>query len=266
MMDRAESEPLNLAPLLARGELWLLASVASVDPYHRQRFELLADPAFRQQVCGAAALIVQEWSATELGPGEVDPTALSPERLFAAFDAERESLETAYRRVFGLLGISQRCPPCEIEYEPNNDITQRAQKLADVAGFYQAFGLQVSPRGGERLDHVTVEAEFLYCLLIKEAAALRQGNQEGVEVCRDARRKFFEEDLGWWLPAFSRLLSRVAASGFYRQLASLTAATSAAERVCLGLSPFQARVIPKPSNARADAASLECLGGRRCNS
>lgn len=263
MAGGMDSEALNLAPLLARRELWLLVSAGSVDPYYRQRLELLRDAAFRRRVSDAATLIVQEWSPGELGPGEVDPATLSPERLFAAFDLEYVNLETTYRRLFGLTAISPLCPPCEIEYEPNTDVAYRCQRLADVAGFYQAFGLQVSPRAGERLDHITVEAEFLYLLLAKEAVALQERNQEGAEICREARRKFFQEHVGWWLPAFSRLLSRVAPPGYYQVLAGLLGALSPVERASLGLPPFQARIVPKPSGGEASAPCFEYIRDHR---
>ena len=256
------TEEVELAPLLARRELWLLVSAASVDPYHRQRFQILRDSALRERVVGAAALLAQEHPAVELGPAEEAPSRLAPQGLFAALDAERETLEASYHQLFGLTAVSQRCPPCEIEYEPNTDVTYRSHRLADIAGFYRAFGLQVSARGGERLDHITVEAEFLYLLLAKEAAALQRGNQEGAEICREARRKFFQEHVGWWLPAFSRVLLRVAPPGYYRELARFVAGLSALERVSLGLPPFSARAIPKPPGSEAEAGCFECLGAR----
>lgn len=256
------TEELELAPLLARRELWLLLSAAAVDPYHRQRFDLLRDPAFCHRGVEAAALLAAEHAGIELGPGEADPQGLSPAHLFADLDAEAETLEATYRRLFGLTAVSPQCPPCEIEYEPNPDIAYRAQRLADVAGFYQAFGMQNAPRAGERVDHLAVEAEFLYLLLAKEAFALDQGEHEGAAICREARRKFFEEHVGWWLPAFSWALSRVAPPGYYRTLAELIAALSAVERVSLGLPAFRGRVRPSPSSVDdAPAACSACASG-----
>lgn len=254
-----DSLPFDFAPLLARRELWLLLSVAYVDPYQRERFRLIRDPAFLRRAIDAAALLSREHSGIELGPGEANPEQLSPANLFRALDTEWETLEATYRRLFGLTAISQLCPPCEIEYEPNTDVAYRSQRMADIAGFYQAFGLQVATRAGERLDHIAVEAEFLYVLLAKEAAAREVGNQEGAEVCRDARRKFFQEHVGWWLPAFSKLLSHVAPPGYYRELAGLAAALSAVERISLELPPFQARVIPKPSGVETEVGCLGCV-------
>lgn len=254
-----ETKTLDLAPLLAARELWLLLSAAAVDPYHRERSQMLRDPGFRRRAVQAARLLALELPEVALGPGEADPRNLEPEKLLAAFDAEHSTLEAAYRQLFGLTAVSLRCPPCETEYEPNTDVTYRSQRLADVAGFYRAFGLQVAARAGERLDHISVEAEFLYLLLAKEAAAREAGNREGAEVCRDARRKFFEEHVGWWLPAFARLLGRTAPTAYYRQLAALAAGLSALERASLGLAPFAARIIPKPSPAEPEGACFECV-------
>ncbi|MDA2913506.1 molecular chaperone TorD family protein [Acidobacteriia bacterium AH_259_A11_L15] len=253
-----EAQALELAPLLARRELWLLLSVAFVDPYHRQRFEILRDPELRRRTREAAALVAREQRALELGPGEVDPKTLSPGELFGAFEAHCPTLERTYRELFGLTAVSPCCPACEVEYEPSTELSHRSQRLADVAAFYNGFGLQVAGRAGERLDHITVEAEFLYILLAKEAAARQSGNQEGAEVCRDARGKFFQEHVGWWLPAFARVLRRAAPAGYYRELASFTAGLSALERVSLGLSPFRVPIIPKPSGVGAEAACFAC--------
>ncbi|MFQ5723096.1 MAG: molecular chaperone [Terriglobia bacterium] len=256
-----EAQALELAPLLARRELWRLLSVAFVDPYHRQRLEILRDSGFRRRTREAAALVAQEQRALELGPGELDPKTLSLGALFGAFEAQYPTLERTYRELFGLTAISPGCPACEVEYEPSTELSHRSQRLADVAAFYNGFGLQVAGRAGERLDHITVEAEFLYLLLAKEAAARQSGNQEGAEVCREARGKFFQEHVGWWLPAFARVLRRAAPAGYYRELASFTAGLSALERVRLNLPPFRAPVIPKPFGPESKAACRGCAGG-----
>lgn len=254
------AERLELAPLLARRELWLLVSTAFVDPYHRERFELLREPEFRQRALRAAALLAQEVPSIELSPGDQQPKELSLQRLLAALDGEWATLEAANRQLFGFTAISSACPPCEVEYEPNEDITYRSQRLADLAGFYRAFGLEVSGRADERMDHVTTQAEFLYVLLAKEAALLQEGNQEGAEICRKARRTFFEEHVGWWLPTFCHLLSRAAPTDFYRELSAFTASLSAAERVCLGLPPFRVRCVLKPAPAEAATGCGDCGG------
>jgi TorA maturation chaperone TorD len=237
----------ELALLLARRELWLLVSAGFVDPYHRKRFGLLYDPAFRRRVTLAGMLLSEKEWDTALGPGEMSPKEIALGDLFASLDAGDGATEAAYRQVFGLTAISTTCPPCETEWEPNADIFYRTQQLADIAGFYRAFGLDLSSECGERLDHITVEAEFFYVLLAKEAAALSDGDREGVEICRDARRKFFQEHVGWWLPLFASGIGRMAPAGYYQHLARFTAALSAAERLSLKLPPFSPPTIARPS-------------------
>jgi TorA maturation chaperone TorD len=183
---------------------------------------------------------------------------MSPQQIFAALDAEVEHVGSVYRQVFGMTAVAEKCPPCEIEWEPSTEVAFRTQVLADLAGFYQAFGLETSPTARERLDHVSIEAEFLYVLLAKEAAALAEDDAEGVDVCRQARRKFFQEHVGWWLSAFAQVLARLAPTGFYSQVAKFAAALSAAERMSLGLDPFSIPVIPKPSEVEAGADCFSC--------
>lgn len=246
----------EIAVLLSRRELWLLVSAGFVDPYHAERWSLLRDPAFRCRAGAAAAVLKEEYPEFQLGPGESSPEQLQPETLFAAFDAESQNLERSYRALFGLT-ISQVCPPCGIEYEPNTDVTYRAQQMADITGFYRAFELEVSGSKGERPDHVTVEAEFLSLLNAKEAAALSVGNSEQMEICRSARKKFFAEHVGWWMPAFARLLTKTAESNFYRSLAALASSLLPVERASLELPPFTGRVVP---NVASEPAGPECSG------
>lgn len=252
------TKELELAPLLARRELWLLISTAYVDPFHRERFQAIMDPAFRERTINAAALLRQEMQDAELGPKEVSPQELLPEKLFAALDAEFENIESTYRQLFGVTGGSTLCPSCEIEYEPNTELVFRCQRFADVAGFYRAFGVQVANQAGERMDHLTAETEFLYLLLAKQVDALETGEPEGYEVSSDAHREFFQQHVGWWIHAFSRLLRHTAPPGFYRELATLTAAVSTLERVTLGLPLFNIPATPKPS----DDACAECMGSQ----
>lgn len=65
--------------------------------------------------------------------------------------------------------------------------------LADIAGFYRAFGLNAV---GERVDHISVELEFMSFLLIKEALA---PDKEKAEICMDALKKFFNEHIVTWI-------------------------------------------------------------------
>lgn len=73
-------------------------------------------------------------------------------------------------------------------------------QMADIAGFYRAFGFEVS---GERPDHIVPELEFVALLLVKEGYARMSGEIEGAELCATARGKFVAEHVGAWLPSFA---------------------------------------------------------------
>jgi TorA maturation chaperone TorD len=72
--------------------------------------------------------------------------------------------------------------------------------LADVAGFYRAFGMGVN---GERPDHVVAELEFMAFVSFAEAQARQDGDEEHAAVCRDAARTFLRDHLGRWLDAWA---------------------------------------------------------------
>ncbi len=91
-------------------------------------------------------------------------------------------------------------PPYETSYESARSAPGgKTLALADIAGFYRAFGFQAQ---GERPDHLAPELEFVSLLCIKEAYARLVGEREGAEVCAEARSKFVREHLAPWLPSF----------------------------------------------------------------
>ncbi len=144
-------------------------------------------------------------------------------------------LASEYTRSFGHT-LSTECPPYETQYEFPH-VFQQTQALADIAGFYRAFGLQISYSAGERLDHITVELEFMGFLAYKQAYAMAHHGQEQVQICLDTLRRFMEEHLGRWVPTFATRLARKAGEGFYKELADLTAWWVLKDAERLGVKP-----------------------------
>lgn len=245
------------ALLLAGRELWECLAVALTDPFHRARLEKLADPTFRMRVLIAADLYATEFAAGNCGAAELPIQELDPNAIFLAFDLAKADLEKHYREVFGFT-LSPKCPPCETEFEPNDEINFRAQQMADVGGFYQAFGWKVSPQNSERLDHISLLSEFYSILCIKEALAREDRQEDTAEICEKARRDFFKDHLGWWLPAFGGLLYREAGSAFYRATARFASALSRAERLALNLPQFGKPATVKPTKLEDDPGCMSC--------
>ena len=109
-------------------------------------------------------------------------------------------------------------PAYEIEYGEEHSFRE-PQELADISAFYSAFGLKLSGKQHERVDHVSVECEFMSYLLHKEAFALERGELENAELCGASSKRFFAEHLGKWVPSLVHKLLRMKGQGIMRAIA-----------------------------------------------
>jgi TorA maturation chaperone TorD len=232
---------------LARQSLYRFAALTLVDP-RRGTWEQLSHPSTAQLVRDAAELVRGEPAADAqpLGLGERPLADLDPAAVLAKLPANADGLNAAYEQTFGLL-VSSNCPPYETEYINSKFTFQRSQGLADIAGFYSAFGLEPSAAHPERHDHLALELEFMAFLLGLERTAAESDDADRVErsaICRDAQRKFLAEHLVWWVPTFARLLSRQDPDGFYDAASRFLAAWMTAERALAGIPSPLGQVAP----------------------
>lgn len=151
-----------------------------------------ADGKAREQRLAAVAA-----AAVELDDREGGPLA----RVGRDLAACRSPLPGVRQRLFGHTLRGAVCP-YETEYG-RRELIQQAHELADLAGFYEAFGLKVSQRQRERPDHIACELEFLAVLSLKEAHALERLDGEMLEVTRMAIAKFLTDHLGRFGRAFA---------------------------------------------------------------
>ena len=244
---QANNDTFDGALCLARQSLHRFAALTLVD-HHRGSWEHLSHPSAVQLVQEAAALVRSD-SAAEvhpLGLGERPLVDLDPALVLARLPANADALNAVYEQTFGLL-VSSNCPPYETEYINSKFTFQRSQGLADIAGFYSAFGLEPSTSHPERHDHLALELEFMAFLLGLERRAAEGDaahRAERIAVCRDAQRKFLAEHLIWWVPTFARLLSLQDPGGYYDAVSQFLAALMAAERALTGISPPSGHVAP----------------------
>ena len=148
------------------------------------------------------------------------PVNMEPE--LAAFgdqmtDTRAPELKSLHGHIFSHV-ISADCPPCEAFYTAK-EIFQETSELADIAGFFKAFGLTLAE--SERVDHISVELEFMHFLTYKEAYAQTHHDPARARFCRENQRKFIRDHLGRWGVHFARLLGQKADGGYYSCLASL---------------------------------------------
>lgn len=164
-------------------------------------------------------------------------------------------LQAAYARLFGH-AVRGQCPPYELEYG-HRDIVQQAPELADVAGFYEAFGLLLRADAHDRPDHVSVEAEFLSVLAAKESHALAAGHTEALELYRDAYGRFLSDHFGRWVPAFAARVARAEPGGLFAAAAELAQTLAAADAERLGVEPTHRLLELAPADPAQDGG-FEC--------
>lgn len=188
--------------------------------------------------------------AEGLSDGDVD------ERNLAALSAELDgrAMEQEYISLFE--NGANRCPIHETEYGRMRGMS-KGNELADIAGFYEAFGMARSDDPGARQmgDHLAVELEFYGTLLARQAALAEKRDDEGVFVVQDARRKFLIDHLGRLTRAIAGQPA-VAASRAYGPVLSATRALVDDE--CRRLAAEPAPLDFFPSAAEPEAM---CCGG-----
>lgn len=137
-------------------------------------------------------------------------------QLSRAFAFPGPELQDEYIALFG--HVMRDLPPYETQYGSAH-VYQQAVELADICAFYRAFGLSVA--SGERPDHIAVELQFMSYLALREACAVRDGLQEGLEVLREGQRKFLADHLGRWGPLLGRMVAARSQNSFYKAAGEL---------------------------------------------
>jgi DMSO reductase family type II enzyme chaperone len=170
-----------------------------------------------------------------------------------------ESFLAAYLTAFGHAARG-RCPLNEIEYgDIKADPLFQPHRLADIAAFYRAFGLEVAEDADERHDHICLELEFMCVLAAKEAYALElQLDSEALSVCRDAQKRFLREHLARWTPAFARRLARMAEGTPLCAVADLTRAFVESECARHGIPTGSEDLLLRPVDEASESACHSC--------
>jgi TorA maturation chaperone TorD len=154
--------------------------------YHR----LLASKAEPKRLVSVSHDLARVLSSTGAVQAEEELSRLRPQ------DFTEDELAAAWTNLF----VRGAVPP----YETSNmapSMVGHLSELADIAGFYKAFGLEVQ---GERPDHLFPQLEFLTFVSFKYLEAIRSSNSEGADACADALATFLEEHLGSWIGTFAK--------------------------------------------------------------
>jgi TorA maturation chaperone TorD len=148
----------------------------------------------------------------------------------------------------------------EIEYgDIQADPLFQPHRLADLAAFYAAFGLEMAPDAAERHDHISIELEFMCVLAAKEAYALEhQLDGEQAALCREAQKKFLREHLGRWTPAFTRRLARMAGETTLGALANFAREFITEDCARSKVSPGSEDLLLRPIDESSESLCASC--------
>jgi TorA maturation chaperone TorD len=227
---------------LCRSKLYLLISWGYLYPEDDEFLDYLQSGEFVED--GRAALEGLRKELRNFGGQETEDRLKAVAGHFDAIEewisSEGENwniqdLRDEHRRVFSNV-IALDCPPYETLFG-NDHVFGQSYVMGDIAGFYSAFGLQLSPDIHERLDHLSVELEFMHYLSYKESYAILHDGGEKLKTVFEAEKKFVKEHIGRWVPLFSGMLKRKADYGFYKILADFTSDWMAFDIAYLGVTP-----------------------------
>lgn len=187
----------SLGQALARSHVYRVLARAFRAPVGKAD-EPLADLAARARAEGAGHLPPEvDTALAELAAAS---TGLTPARRLA-------DLVAAFGHV-----VQPDCPLYEAAGEAGDPV-RMPQRLADLIGFYRAWGLEVAPGAHERADHLALELEFMHYLAYREAYAGVHHGPERVAAVREAQRAFLAEHLARWASAVGRAVG-VRAAGW----------------------------------------------------
>lgn len=168
-----------------------------------------------------------------------------------------EDAGTELRAVFGH-NLSPDCPPFQTQYG-KVDVFRQTSVLADLAGFYRAFGVDISGTN-RRSDYLPVQLEFASLLCHKEARARENGEADNAEISCGARTRFLDRHLVRWVAAFAGAVIRKGGSDYYSGLARTLAAFVRADAESLGVDPDSE---PRPDirMEKPEDPCATCFGG-----
>lgn len=128
------------------------------------------------------------------------------------------SLRTDYARLF-VGPFKLIAPPYGSIYLENARQVMGDSTIA-ASNLYKQEGLEVSLK--EAPDHIAIELEFMYFLVLNEAAAVKESDQKKAEGYIEKQRSFLGDYLGKWVFEFTEIVEKGASTEFYKTLAHST--------------------------------------------
>ena len=189
--------------LEAKSTLYGFVSTLFSDP-ESEKFSMMKNPEFQKMVLNSC-LQFDENNQSELSGAFQNVISMVSE-------LNRETIQNENVSIFGHT-LSKETAPYALEHLKSTDVFFRTQKLADLNGFYKAFGMEVESI--ERADHIATQTEFLSYLILKELVAIKKNLEEEIEICQKAFIDFHQEHFFDWAKMFSENLIEKVEGEFY---------------------------------------------------
>mgnify|MGYP001157037387 FL=1 len=189
--------------LEAKSTLYGFVSTLFSDP-ESEKFSMMKNPEFQKMVLNSC-LQFDENNQSEL-------SGTFQKVISMVNELNRETIQNENVSIFGHT-LSKQTAPYALEHLKSTDVFFRTQKLADLNGFYQAFGMEVECV--ERADHIATQTEFLSYLILKELVAIKKNLEEEIEICQKAFIDFHQEHFFDWAKMFSENLIEKVEGEFY---------------------------------------------------
>lgn len=135
--------------------------------------------------------------------------------LAAASTTSADDWSDEYHRLFD---AAMCCPPNQTAFIRRD----KGAVIADITGFYRAFGFAPRPGISEKPDHIVTQLEFMAALLAMMAADPDPDpdpNSERQEITRCAFAGFASAHLSDWISIFTGRLEMVAAIPLFAAIA-----------------------------------------------
>ena len=214
---------------LARAVVYQMLSIAFQPPTEIR----LARIGGRDRFCTVVAAL------RFLDESRQGPLAAAASHLASLSVPDVDHLSACYFRLFGHTARGLVCL-CETEYGPGNGFHQ-PQQLADIAGYYVAFGLRATNASEARPDHLASECEFMDFLNRKTAhlgervAVDASEFAETLELTQAAEWSFLRDHLGRFGRAAGNQLVAEDREGYFGAVGHLLVAFVEAECARVGV-------------------------------
>jgi TorA maturation chaperone TorD len=167
------------------------------------------------------------------------------------FKENRQNLNDARCNYMSIFDTGRKISPYETEYM-DEKISRKPFELADISGFYRAFGFNVAQDAvnKESVDHISIELEFMAILTWKHEYARNKNQDENIKIVHEARQMFLKDHLANWGFFFCDQINHLTGFKFYKTLARLykLVLTLECDRYLIDLSSMKKQMVRVPYN------------------